>query len=365
MYVAVVAASDAAGVIINVVFLLGIMLIMALAFNHVLGYAGVPFLGNRIPVIIGAFTVSAVTLRLTYLIVSWAGVGLLDYGSQMGWIYNNPGNVALVNDFLAGNPALGLGLLVFSFGASVILGGLGGWLLARIALRMNVIYILILTLSLTDLGCVFGRNITWLGGGTAGLSTPDPLAFLPENRGAAMVVITLALAVLVYLLLRKLSDSPWGRLLAATRDNPTTVESVGKDLVAIRGRVVFYASGIMALAGTLYAFYISFVVEASYHNSYWMFWPLLMILLGGLGSSSGAVLGAVLVVAMRETIFVFKFQVQSLIFFPISYLEDVLLGGLMLIVLLRLPRGLIPEKRKQIRGIAYGDLVDEKDSDRA
>jgi len=360
LYVAVVAASDAAGVIINAVFLLGMMLIMALAFNHVLGSAGVPFLGNRIPVLIGAFTVSAVTLRLTYLIVSWAGVGLLDYGSEMGWIYNNPGNVALVNDFIAGNPALGIGLLVFSLGASVILGGLGGWLMARAALRMNVIYILILTLSLTDLGCVFFRDITWLGGGTLGLQPPDPLAWLPANRGAVMAVIALVLVAGVYLLLRRLSDSPWGRLLAATRDNPTTAESVGKDLVAIRGRVVFYASGIMALAGTLYAFYINFVIEASYHNSYWMFWPLLMILLGGLGSSSGAVLGAVLVVALRETMMVFNFQIQSMLFFPIYYLENIILSGLILIVLILLPSGLMRERRKPIRGIAYGDLVDEK-----
>jgi branched-chain amino acid transport system permease protein len=359
LHLSVIAASDPAGIIINIIVWFGLMLIVALAFNHVFGSAGLPALSNRIPILIGAYTVSAVSLRVIFAVVAYSGVRLLPYNDDMGWIYNNPANVALVNDFLADNPALGVGLLIFSLGASMVLGGLGGWLMARAALRLDAIYILILTLSLTDIGCLFGRNITWLGGGTLGLYIPAPLALLGGNESAAMAAITLAVVVGVYLILRRLSDSPWGRLLAATRDNPMTTKSVGKDLVAIRGRVIFYTSGLMALAGALNAFYISYVVEASYHNAYWMFWPLLMILLGGLGSSAGTVLGAALIIGMREAILIFKFEIGAMLFFPISYLEDVLLGGLILIVLIWLPRGLIPEKRKQIRGIAYGDLVDE------
>lgn len=125
-----------------------------------LGHAGIPAFVNRIPVLLGAFTVSAVSTRLVFAVAASAGVKLLDWGSEQGWIYNSQENTRLVNEFLAENPALCIGLILFTFAASIVLGGLGGWLLTRVALRLNPVLILMVTFALTDVGCVFGRNIT-------------------------------------------------------------------------------------------------------------------------------------------------------------------------------------------------------------
>ncbi len=350
-------SADYAGLAIGMISLFGPVLIVALALNHLLGSAGIPAMSNRIPALIGSFTISAVTLRLTFIIVASAGVNLIEWRDDYSWVYNNQINVGLVNDFIAGNPSLGIGILLFSLAASLLLGGIGGWLLARAAIRLDVIYILILTLSLTDLGCLLGRNVVSLGGGTLGLGIPNPLAFLGGNQGLAMTLVILVTVAAVYMLLQRVEDSPWGRLLAASRDNPTTAASIGKDIVSIRRRVIFFSSGLMALAGTLYSFYNLYVSEAPMHNEVWLFWPLTAIIIGGLGSRRGTILGTSILAITFMMIVNFRLQLQQIFFFPISYLEDIIFPLMILLPLMFLPRGLIQERRKPIRGIVYSEII--------
>ena len=88
----------------NTILLGGMVVIVALAFDHMLNHAGIPAFVNRIPVMLGAFTVSAVSMRLVFAVAASAGVQLLDWGSMQGWIYNNMENTKLVNFFLADEP---------------------------------------------------------------------------------------------------------------------------------------------------------------------------------------------------------------------------------------------------------------------
>ncbi len=351
-------SADYVSLVIGTIALFGPVLIVALAFNHLLGSAGIPAMSNRIPALIGSFTISAVTLRLVFIIMASAGVNLIEWRDDYSWVYNNQMNVGLVNGFIAGNPLFGIGILLFSLAAALLLGGVGGWLMARAAIRLDAIYILMLTLSLTDLGCLLGRNIVSLGGGTLGLGIPDPLAFLNGNRSLAMILIILVVIVAVYLLLQRVEDSPWGRLLAASGDNPTTAASIGKDIVSIRSRVIFFSSGLMALGGTLYSFYNLYVSEAPFHNWVWLFWPLTAIIIGGIGSRRGAILGTTILAILYLMMINFRFQFgQIFFFFPISYLEDLILPLMILLLLMLLPGGLIKERRRPIKGIVYGEIL--------
>jgi branched-chain amino acid transport system permease protein len=327
------------------------MLIVAFATEHMLGFAKIPAFVNRIPVLIGAFTVSAVSMRLIFAVAASAGIELLDYGSEQGWIYNNLENVKLVNEFLARNPALSIGLILFSLAAAMILGGLSGWLLARVTLRFEPIYILMVTLALTDLGCILGRSITWVSGGTLGLNVPDSLAFVPGSQHVAWALMSIILAAGVFLLLSRIESSPWGRLATAAGENPTTATSVGNDLVKIRGRVIFYTSGIMALAGTLWGFYYLFVVESPFHNWPWLYYPLVAIFIGGLGGRRRTLYGLIVFFALLRLIIAFKFEIQQLFFFPVSYIEDVFLSLLILAALFLQPRLQLGRRRVHIDGI--------------
>jgi branched-chain amino acid transport system permease protein len=356
-------SADYASLALDILSLFGTVLIVTLAFNHLLGSAGIPAMSNRIPALIGSFTISAVTLRLVFITVASAGVNLIEWRDDYSWVYNNQINVGLVNDFISRNPLFGVGILLFSLAASLLLGGIGGWLMAIAAIRLDAIYILMLTFSLTDLGCLFGRNIVSLGGGTMGLFIPDPLAFLHGNRGLAMTLIIIAVVATVYLLLRRVEDSPWGRLLVASGDNPTTAASIGKDIVSIRSRTIFFSSGLMALGGTLYSFHILFVSESPMHNWVWLFWPLTAIIIGGIGSRRGAILGISVIAIIFRMIVDFKPQIQQVFFFPVSYLENIILPLMILLVLMFLPKGLIREKRRPIRGIVYGEIESDDDKE--
>jgi len=214
-----------------------------------------------------------------------------------------------------------------------------------------------ITFALTDIGCVFGRSITWVGGGTLGLNVPDLLIFIPGNQHAAWAIIILAIAAAVYFLIGRIESSPWGRLVTATSDNPVTAASMGKDVAQIRGITVFYTSGIMALAGTLFSLYDLYVSESPFHNWVWLFYPLTAILLGGISSRRGTVIGTIILFAILRSIIVFKEPLQTLLFFPVSYIESVITSLLILVALFLLPRGLIREKRKPIKGRVYDGVI--------
>ncbi len=338
--------------------LIGTIVVVALAFDHMLNHAGVPAFINRIPVMVGAFTISAVTMRLVFAIVASAGVELFDWGSLHGFIYNSMNNTKIANGFLAANPALCVSLILFTFAASMVLGGIGGWLLARVSLRLSPVLILASTYVLSDFGCVFGRNIEWLSGGTLGVFVPDLLAFAGEYRLYALGAVVLAVIAAVYLLLGRLEASPWGRLVAASEDNPVAAASLAKDVASLRGQVVFYTSGLMALAGTLYSSQLLFVNEAPFHNGVWLIWPIMAIAIGGSGGRWRIVVGALLFFVFQELLIGFKFDLQNIFFFPISYLQDLLFAVIMLVALTRLPKIMAHRRRTSIAGIRYEEAAE-------
>jgi hypothetical protein len=101
-------------------------------------------------------------------------------------------------------------------------------------------------------------------------------------------------------------------------------------------------------------------VEANYQRAFWTYWPWLMLILGGPGNNAGTFLGTALIVAMRRVIIVSKWFFDTVLFFPIAYFEQILLGALLIIVMIVRPNGLIPEKLLYIPGINYRQLVREE-----
>ena len=85
-----------------------------------------------------------------------------------------------------------------------------------------------------------------------------------------------------------------------------------------------------------------------------------MLILGGPGNNAGTFLGTALIVAMRRTIIISKWFFDAILFFPVSYFEQILLGTLLIVVMIVRPNGLIPEKLLYIPGINYRQLVKEE-----
>ncbi|MCK4702124.1 branched-chain amino acid ABC transporter permease, partial [Candidatus Bathyarchaeota archaeon] len=355
-----VAVSGTARLIVDIAMYFGLFVIVAMALNFQYGNAGIPNMGCAVQVIVGGFTVSALTTRLIFSMAKSAGVELRPWADDFDWVYNNPFNVDVTNTFIKDKPMFGMSMLLFSLAVALILGAVIGWIIALPAIRLRATYLMIVLITMADASQIFGRNIPWISGGTLGVFIPDIFKWYQGDRTILMAIITLLIGLVSFFIFRTMLNSPYGRLMRSIRENEITVGSVGKNVVGIRRNILMFASGITALSGTLLAFYFSYVVEANYQRAFWTYWPWLMLILGGPGNNAGTFLGCALVVAMRRVIIVNKWFLQEVFFFPIAYFESILLGVLLLVVIIFRPNGLIPEKLLYIPGVNYRRLVDEE-----
>ena len=355
-----VAVTGSARLIVDIAMYFGLFVIVAMALNFQYGNAGIPNMGCAVQVIAGGFTVSAITVRLLFTMVEGAGVELIPWANDFDWVYNNPANVKLANEYIQTHSMFGWSMLLFSLAVSLIMGAIIGWVIALPAIRLRATYLMIVLITMADAAQIFGRNIPAISGGTLGMFIPNVFGWYPGDRTVLTAVITLLIGLISFFIFRTMLNSPYGRLMRAIRENEVTVGSVGKNVVGIRRNILMFASGVTALSGTLLAFYFSFVVEANYQRAFWTYWPWLMLILGGPGNNAGTFLGCALIVAMRRIIIVNKWVLESLFFFPIAYFEAVLLGLLLIGVIMFRPNGLIPEKLLYIPGVNYTLMVQEE-----
>lgn len=309
---------------------MGLFFIVALALNFMYGGVGVPFIGCSVPVMMGGLAVSAVTTRIAYLIVEVSGLELFPWKNDYGWVYNNKQNINLVNGFFRSHPTLCITLLLFSLALSMILGAAAGWAITRPAIRLRSTYLLVALITIPSLFSILDRKIIALSGGTLGLYIPNFLAFYSGERTIPLAALTLLVGLFAYTTIKSVLDSPYGRLMSAVRDNEQTVLSVGGDVTGIKTEVIILGSAVMALSGTLLSFYFNFVIECNFTVSYWTFWALLIVVMGGPWSGAGVLLGTIAVTTIRSGITLYKTQLDELLFFPIAYLMRILLATLVL-----------------------------------
>ncbi|MCX6648694.1 MAG: branched-chain amino acid ABC transporter permease [Candidatus Bathyarchaeota archaeon] len=345
--------------IVDIAMFFGLLVIVAMALNFQYGNAGIPNMGCAVQVIIGAFSVSAIVMRVMFTVIAASGVPLDNWNDPFKWIYSNPANVGLANTFLTHNAVIAIGFFLLSLGTAVVLGAGIGYLLALPAIRLRATYLMIVLITISDASQIIGRNVTWISGGTLGVWIPNVFAWYPGDVGVIMAVVTLLLGLVSFFIFRTMLNSPYGRLMRAMRENEVTLGSIGKNVVGIRRNILMFASGITAIAGVMNVYYLQFSNESGYQRAYWTYWPWLMLILGGPGNNAGTFLGAAVIIALRRLIIVFKFEIQRFFFFPISYLEDIILGGLLVVVMIFRPNGLIPEKLLYIPGVNYTKMIHE------
>jgi len=136
--------------------------------------------------------------------------------------------------------------------------------------------------------------------GVAGIPSPDILGVTFDTIGSMAVISTIAAggcALLSWLLL----SSPWGRLLKAMRDDELATRGLGKNVRLVRVQVFAIACGLAAVAGVLYASYVSYIdpSSAALDESILM---LSFVLVGGVGNFRGPLVGAFVLLAIPEAL---------------------------------------------------------------
>ncbi len=148
----------------------------------------------------------------------------------------------------------------------------------------------------------------------------------------------------MFLFLRRLTESPYGRSLRAMRDNDVVADSIGKNLLSMRTAMLVTGGAVAGLSGGILVSYITTwsPAEWGYAETVVLF---AAVIIGGAGNRWGAVLGAVLVPVGFEEVTRYIPTSNNLPPNLIPSLEWVAIGLLIIGFLWFRPQGVLPERK--------------------
>ena len=187
--------------------------------------------------------------------------------------------------------------------ANVLLGGLAAMaasvLLAASSLRVSGDYLLIASLGF-QLGLLqLIKNLDFTGG--PGGLTNIPGLVSGAARTPFFLAVTAVLAIGTVLTVRAIVRGPYGRAITAMRDEELAFTALGRDATSMKVVIFAIGCGFAGLAGGVYAYYFQYISPDQFEvlQSAAI---LTMVVLGGMGTTWGPVIGAVLLQAIPQAI---------------------------------------------------------------
>lgn len=195
---------------------------------------------------------------------------------------------------------LGLGFIPAIFLSMVITGTLS-LLVSLPAWRFKGDFFVMVSLAVQSLVYTILYNWTGLTSGPFGISgipRPEIFGYKFDSLYSIFGLAT-ALAAFCVLIMALLLNSHWGRILKAMRDDELAARSLGKNTRLIKLQAFSVACAFVAVAGGIYATYISYIDPTSFtlDESILM---LSMIIIGGTGNIRGPLVGAAILIAIPE-----------------------------------------------------------------
>jgi branched-chain amino acid transport system permease protein len=188
-------------------------------------------------------------------------------------------------------------------GAAVLLAlGIG-----LLTLRVRNIFFSMVTLAVASFFLVLASQLSEITGGEDGMTYQVPYPFGPAVRvgegfgvritGTVLAYYAVFLAAgLLFLGMLRLINSPFGRVLQGIRENEFRAEALGYRVVVYRSLVSCLAAGLAAVAGVMAAVWLRYTGPNSVLSFSIMLDILLMLVIGGIGSLYGSILGATVLV---------------------------------------------------------------------
>lgn len=289
-----------------------------------------------LPIVANPYLLFIGNLILIYIILA-IGLNLL-----VGFA----GHLAFANAAMFGIGAYGTGLLRVDLGLPFYLALPGGSLIAMLvgttmalpALRLSGIYLAMATLGFAQFTQWVFLNWETVTYGAGGFRVPHvdfaPLPIHPEYGIYYLSwIVTLGLIAFAWNAMR----SRIGRAFVAMRDGEVAAESLGVDLLRYKA-MAFALSGIYAgIAGGLYTATLNYVAPEGF-DLFQMVIQKAMVVVGGLGSIVGSVLGATLLVVLLEALRAFKST------------QEIAFGAILLVFVVFFPGGLVSMLRRHLPG---------------
>jgi len=297
---------------------------------------------------------------LVYLLTIVGIYGLISLSLSFQYGQTGLVNFGQVAFFMIGAYAssIATAILGWSVGTGFILAILAGGVLgALMALPIGDLrqdYWAIATLAAAELIRIIFLN-TNLGSDYVGASygiTNIPAPFQGLVSAAHYGYLYLALVALcvaaAYALVTWLGRSPFGRLLKGIRESDEVARALGKDVRNARIQSLVIGGALAAAGGSLYAHFVGFI-DPRFFMPLETFLVWAMVIMGGPGNNLGALVGTLVVEFIyNSTRFI---QVPAEYASTIAALRMVLIGVLIILVILYLPSGLVPERKRRYRGL--------------
>ena len=284
--------------------LVGVNVVLAVSLNVINGMTGQFSIGHAGFMAVGAFTSALVSMTLDQY--------------QTGFL----------------PPAVERQL--FFFVALVVGGafaGLFGFLVGLPSLRLRGDYLAIVTLGFGEIILVVVRNTPALGGALGLSGTPQHTTFF-SVWFAVFIVILFA---------RRLLASPHGRNLVAIREDEVAAEAMGVDTTGYKVRAFVVSSFFAGVAGGLFAHFQSIITPGDSFSFVKSMEIVVMIVAGGLGSTTGAVMAAVLLTLLPEAmraVFISVGGENAALAQSIDQLRKPIFGLLLVVMMLTRPQGI-------------------------
>jgi branched-chain amino acid transport system permease protein len=278
----------------------GIYLLMALGLNIVVGYAGLLDLGYVAFFAVGAYTTAILT---------------------------SPQSPAF-------NPEISV---LASIPFVMIAAAVAGIMVATPVIRMRGDYLAIVTLGFGEIARIL-LNSEWLApyfGGAQGITNiPDlqigPITFsTPQDYFYPVFLFVLLAAYITY----AVQNSRWGRAWMAMREDESVAEAMGINIVTAKLSAFVVGAILASFGGTLFAAQIGSVFPHTF-DIVVSITVLVIIIVGGMGSVPGVVLGAIVLIVLPNLLR--EFSEYQFLFY----------GVLLIVMMLKRPEGFIPSKRR-------------------
>jgi branched-chain amino acid transport system permease protein len=280
--------------VVNLLVLISINAILAVTLNFILGYAGIFSIAHALFFGIGAYAATFAAMKLGADFVSATAFGML-------------------------------------------LAALISLALALPALRVRGEYFVAASLGLQMFAITVFTEWKSVTGGIGGLTNIPPARILgfELTEPAHFLVLSLACLAAIIVIIRALVRSSFGRSLKALRDDEVAASAFGKNVAVIKTTAVVVSSALAAIAGSLYAFYLSFINVESFvlETSIQL---MAMVIIGGTATLFGPVIGAILILLLPAGLSYIPYLPAT----EIGSIQQIIYGLAMVLLMIFRPGGL-------------------------
>ncbi len=337
-------------------------LLSAILLFILIGLATAPFLVSGANAINTAAKICVFILLVASYDILLGYTGIVSFAHTMFFGIGGYG-VGLAMHYMGatwGNALLGSGI-------AIVVGVALAALIGLLSLRVKAIFFAMITLAVATVFAVLVSQLSEYTGGEDGRSFRVPellrptfklfdepvLGLMITGRVVAYYIV-FSLCVAFFLLALRVVNSPFGRVLQAIRENEYRAEALGYRVVTYRTIATCLSAGLAVVAGALYALWLRYTGPDTTLSFAIMLNILLMVVIGGMGTLYGAVIGGTLFILaenyLQKLLGVAATQVEGIpvlaqILHPDRWL--LILGVLFVLSVYFFPTGIVGKLRQR------------------